>query len=109
MNPIKEKCVVHFKLCVDFNGCNYSKGNGHATNDMKTRQWNKIAHLKINSKCNLVEWKTGYATTWDPCKIIPFWIPMQSFLYEILNKTLIQAIQCKYLLKSISEMQIRMK
>ena len=34
-------------------------------------------------------------------------MPMQSFLYEILNTTLIQAIQCKYLLKSISKMQVR--
>ena len=65
MNPIKEKCVVHLKLCIDFNGCNYSKGNGHATNDMKTQQWNKIAHLTSNAKWNLIEWKIGYATTWD--------------------------------------------
>ena len=34
---------------------------------------------------------------------------MQSFLYEILNTNLIQEIQCKYLLKSISEMQVRMQ
>ena len=34
---------------------------------------------------------------------------MQSFLYESLNKTPIQAIQCKYLLKSIGDMQIRMQ
>ena len=36
-------------------------------------------------------------------------MPMQSFLYESLKTTLIQAIQCKYLLKSISEMHVRMK
>ena len=36
-------------------------------------------------------------------------MPMQSFLYEILNKTLIQAIQCKYLLKYISKMQLRVQ
>ena len=33
---------------------------------------------------------------------------MQSFLYESLN-TPIQAIQCKYLLKSISKMQLRVQ
>ena len=36
-------------------------------------------------------------------------MPMQSFLYESLNTTLIQEIQCKYLLKSICEMQVRMQ
>ena len=36
VEPYKRKCVVHVKLCVDFNGCNYSKGNYRATNDMKT-------------------------------------------------------------------------
>ena len=36
--PYQKNSVIHFKLCVDFNGCNYSKGNGHATNDMKTQQ-----------------------------------------------------------------------
>ena len=34
---------------------------------------------------------------------------MKSFLYESLNTTLIQAIQCKYLLKSISKMQLRVQ
>ena len=34
---------------------------------------------------------------------------MQSFLYEIINTNLIQAIQCKYLIKSISKMQVRMQ
>ena len=38
LNPIQEKCVVHFKLCLDFNGCDYSKGNDRATSDMKTQQ-----------------------------------------------------------------------
>ena len=46
-------------------GCDYSKGNGHATNEVMTQQWNKYAHLTNNSKCNFVEWKMGYATTWD--------------------------------------------
>ena len=30
----KEKCVVHFNLIFDFDGYDYSKGNGHATNDI---------------------------------------------------------------------------
>ena len=38
MNPIKEKCVVHFKLCVDFKGCDYSKGNGRATSEVMMQQ-----------------------------------------------------------------------
>ena len=49
MNPIKEKGVVQFKLCIDFNGCNYSKGNGHATNEFMTQQWSKYAHH--NKQC----------------------------------------------------------
>ena len=65
MHPIKENSVIHFNLAFILVGCNYSKGNGHATSDMKTQQWNKSAHLTTNAKCNLVEWKTGYATTWD--------------------------------------------
>ena len=72
MNHIKEKCVVHFKLCVDFNGYNYSKGNRRATNDLMTQQWNKCAHLTNNANCNFVEWKMGYATTWDAKIFIPF-------------------------------------
>ena len=51
MNPIKEKCVVYFKLCIDFNWCDYSKGNEYATSDMKTQQWNKSAHLTNHAKC----------------------------------------------------------
>ena len=85
------------------------KGNECETSDIMTQQWNKYAHLKNNAKCNLFLWKRGYATTWNAQKFIPFQIPMQSFLYEILNTTLIQAIQCKYLLKSISEMQLIMQ
>ena len=46
-------------------GCDYSKGNGHAAYEFITQQSSKYAHLKSNSKCNLVEWRTGYATTWD--------------------------------------------
>ena len=34
---------------------------------------------------------------------------MQSFLYESLNTTLIQEMECKYLLKSISNMQLRVQ
>ena len=83
--------------------------NGHATNEVMTQQWSKYVHLTSNAKWNLVEWKTRYATTWDAKILIPFQIPMQSFLYESLNTTLIHAIQCKYLLKSISKMQLRVQ
>ena len=31
-------------------GCNYSKGNGHATSDMKTQQWNGSSKLTNHSK-----------------------------------------------------------
>ena len=37
MYHIKEKCVIHFKLSVDFSGCDYSKGNDYATNDKMTQ------------------------------------------------------------------------
>ena len=39
MYPNKEKCVIHFDLSIDFSGCDYSKGNDHATNDVMTQQW----------------------------------------------------------------------
>ena len=34
----KEKCVNNFKLSVDFSGCDQSKGNDYATNDVMTQQ-----------------------------------------------------------------------
>ena len=65
MHPIKEKSVINFIKALILIGCDYSKGNGRATNEVMTQQWNKYAHLTNNAKCNFVEWKTGYATTWD--------------------------------------------
>ena len=38
MYPIKEKCVIHFKLSVDFSGCDYLKGNDRETKDIMTHQ-----------------------------------------------------------------------
>ena len=52
MNPIKEKCVVHFKLCIDFNGYNYWKGNDHATNEVMTQQEVKCTPNK-QCKCKV--------------------------------------------------------
>ena len=70
----------------------------------------KYAHLTNNAKCNLsLNMKKGVCTTWNAQKFIPFQMSMQSFLYESLNTTLIQAIQCKYLPKSICEMQVKMQ
>ena len=57
MYPKKEKYVLHFNLSIDFNGCDYSKGNDYATNGIMTQQWNKCAHLTNNAKCNLVYMK----------------------------------------------------
>ena len=65
------------------NGYDYSKGNGSATNDIVTQQWNKCAHLTNNAKCNFVEWKIGYATTWDANSFLQ--MRMQSFLNEQLT------------------------
>ena len=36
--PYKKKSVVHFNLALILIGCNYSKGNGRATNDIMTQQ-----------------------------------------------------------------------
>ena len=36
--PYKTKMCSSFQLSLDFNGFNYSKGNGYATNDIKTQQ-----------------------------------------------------------------------
>ena len=49
MHPIKEKSVIDFNLALILIGSNYSKGNGHATNDIMTQQWNKYAHH--NKQC----------------------------------------------------------
>ena len=38
MYPNKEKCVIHFNLSVDFNGCDYSKENDRANNGIMTQQ-----------------------------------------------------------------------
>ena len=80
MYPIKQKNVIQFKLSIDFSGCDYSKGNVHATNEVMTKQWSKYSHLTSNAKCNCVEWKTRYATTWraiffpsNVSEIIPKW------------------------------------
>ena len=55
MNPIKEKCVVHFIKALILFGRDYSKGNGHATYEVMTQQQSKYAHLTSNAKWNLVE------------------------------------------------------
>ena len=52
--PYKRKMCSWFELSIYFNGCDYSKGNGYATNDIMTQQWNKCAHLTNNAKCNFV-------------------------------------------------------
>ena len=63
--------------------------NGHATNEFMTQQWNKYAHLSNNAKCNFVEWKIEYATTWDTSfpsnenAIIPKW----TLDYNSISKT----------------------
>ena len=36
--PYKRKMCSSFQLSIDFNGCNYSKGNDRAINDIKTQQ-----------------------------------------------------------------------
>ena len=38
MKPIKEKCVVHFNLSIDFNGRDYSQGKYRVTNGIMTQQ-----------------------------------------------------------------------
>ena len=50
------------------------------------QQWNKCAHLTNNAKCNFVEWKTRYATTWGASYFLQ--MRMQSFLNE--HMTIIQ-------------------
>ena len=49
MHPIKEKSVIHFIKELILIGCDYSKGNGCATNDIMNQQWNKYAHH--NKQC----------------------------------------------------------
>ena len=40
-------------------GCDYSKGNGHATNEVMTQQWSKYAELTSNAKCNVYNEEKG--------------------------------------------------
>ena len=65
MYPIKEKCVIHFKLYVDFIGCDYSKGNDHATNDVMTQHWKQMCtpNKQFQVQFGLNE-KIGYVSTW---------------------------------------------
>ena len=86
MYPIKEKCVIHFKLSVDFSACDYSKGNERATNDIMTHQWNKYAHLTNNAKCNFVEMRKWgmplhemHVFPSNDNAIIPKWKPNYNF------------------------------
>ena len=67
-------------------GCDYSNGNLRATNEVMTQRWSKYAYITSNAKCNCVEWKTGYATTWDAIFFLQ--MSMQSFIDE--NLTIIQ-------------------
>ena len=59
------------------------KGNDHETSDVMTQQWSKYAHLTNDAKRNFSWSKNGYATIWDA--LTPLQMPMQPFLYEILN------------------------
>ena len=51
-------------------------------------------------------WKYDYNSPSKPNASTMLMHNASNFIYEILNTTLIQAIQCKYLLKSISKMQL---
>ena len=84
MYPIKEKCVIHFKLSVDFIGCDFSKEIIVQPMMLSLSSERKYAHLTNNAKCNSFFKceKKGYATTWDAYFFLQ--MIMQPFLYEIL-------------------------
>ena len=54
MYHIKEKCVIHFKLSVDFRGCDYSKEMTVQPMISWLGSESKYAHLTNNAKCNFV-------------------------------------------------------
>ena len=84
MYLIKEKCVIHFKLSVDFIGCDYSKEMTMQPMILWLSGEIKYAHLTNNAKWNSFFKceKKGYATTWDAYFFLQ--MTMQPFLYEIL-------------------------
>ena len=84
MYPIKLKCVIHFKLRIYFNGCDYSKEMTMQPMILWLRSESKYAHVTNNAKCNSFFKceKKGYATTWDAYFFLQ--MIMQPFLYEIL-------------------------
>ena len=47
--PYTRKECNSFYYALILTGCNYSKGNGHATNSTMNQQWNKYAHH--NKQC----------------------------------------------------------
>ena len=48
--PYKRKLCSSFYYALILIGCDYSKGNGCETSDMKTQQWNKSTHLTNHAK-----------------------------------------------------------
>ena len=54
MYPIKEKCVIHFKLSVDFRGCDYLEEITVQPMMLWLISESQYAHLKNNAKFNFV-------------------------------------------------------
>ena len=54
MHPIKEKCVIHFKLSVYFRGYDYSKEMTMQPMMLWLSSESKYAHLTNNAKCKIV-------------------------------------------------------
>ena len=86
MYPIKEKCVIHFKLSVDFRVYDYSKEMIVQPMMLWLNSESKYAQLINNSKCNFVfKWENG-VSNYMRC-IFFLQMTMQPFLYEILTTT----------------------
>ena len=54
MHPVKEKCVIHFKLSIDFMGYDYSKEMNMQPMMLWISSESKYAHLTNKAKCNFV-------------------------------------------------------
>ena len=88
MHPIKEKCVIHFKLSVDFRGCDYSKEMTVQPMMLWLSIESKYAHLTSNAKCDFVFKCENGVCHYMRC-IFFLQMTMQPFLYEMITITLV--------------------
>ena len=80
----KENCVIHFKLGIDFRGCDYSKEMTVQPMMLWLSNESKCAHITNNAKCNFV-FKCEKGVCHYMRRIFFLKMIMDPFLYENLT------------------------